>query len=415
MSDTCSRRAEREDGGRERPGASCRRRFLSGVDRNVVVAGFVSLFTDVSSEMIVPVLPLFLSNTLGAGPASIGIVEGVAEATAGILKFFSGWISDRTGRRKPLMVLGYGMSDLVKPLFSAARTWGQVLAIRFADRFGKGLRGAPRDALIADCADPRDRGRAYGFHRAMDTLGAAVGPLAAFALLAAYRGDYRAVFAWSAAPGLVAVVLLLVCLREGPGRPAGAQPAGTEVPGGSRKRGAGRRFALFAAATTVFALGNSSDAFLILRAQALGLEPSLVPLAYFTFNAAYALAAMPTGILSDRVGRRPVLIGGYLVFSAIYMGFAVAGRSWHAWPLFAVYGLYYAATEGVQKAYIADIVPPESRGAAIGLVNALTGIATLPASVTAGFLWEYVNPRAPFVAGAALSAAAASMMLLLRL
>ncbi len=403
-------------------------RLLEGIHRNVFVAGLVSLFTDISSEMIVPVLPLFLANTLKAGAASIGVIEGIAEATASLLKFLSGWVADRFGRRKPLMVVGYGLSNVLKPLYALCSTWGQVLAIRFGDRFGKGIRGTPRDALIADSTTPSNRGRAFGFHRAMDTLGAAIGPISAFVILGMAGGDYGAVFRWSTVPGLVAVVLLVAFLREGkPASRSVASPAAGpdgnplegRAPGSGHPRpqatGFGRKYVLFAVATMIFALGNSSDAFLILRAQDLGVAAPLVPLAYFTFNAVYSVFSFPAGIVSDRIGRRPVLVGGYLIFGAIYFGFGLARRAWQAWWLFALYGLYYAATEGIQKAYIADLVPEGGRGRAIGAINALTGICTLPASVVAGFMWQNVSPPAPFFLGGALAFIAAAWIVVFRL
>lgn len=381
----------------------------SGITRNVFVAGLVSLFTDISSEMIVPILPLFLTLTLKVPPTAIGLIEGLAESTASILKLFSGWFSDRMGRRKPLMLAGYGFSNIVKPLFGFSTSWGQVLTIRFADRFGKGIRGAPRDALIADSTTKENRGKAFGFHRAMDTLGAAIGPLSAFWIVSHFHGNYRLVFWWSAVPGLIAVLLLIFFLKE----KKAASQAAAEMPKLSF-RGLDPHLILFIISATVFALGNSSDAFLILRAKNLGLSVVQVPLAYFTFNATYSLASLPAGMLSDRLGRRPVLITGYLIFALIYLGFGLANRPWHVWMLFVLYGLYYAATEGIQKAYIADFVGKGRRGTAIGTFNALTGLATLPASVIAGFLWQHVTPAAPFYYGSALAVAAAAMLVVKR-
>lgn len=385
-----------------------------GLPRNVVVAGLASLFTDISSEMIVPVLPLFLTGPLAASAASVGLIEGVAEATASLLKVVSGWWSDRVAQRKPFMLLGYGLSNLIKPLLALSRTWPQVLIIRFADRFGKGVRGAPRDALIADSVGADRRGRAFGFHRMMDTFGAALGPLASFWILSNYHGDYRRVFWWSAVPGLVSVLVLALWLREGRrGVSSGADlAAGTSAPKAKTQEAGsigslGPAFAWLAAVAAVFALGNSSDAFLILRARDLGLPVALVPLAYFSFNAVYALLSFPAGSWSDRLGRRPLLIAGYLFFALIYFGFAMATQSWQVWPLFALYGLYYAATEGVQKAMVADLVPAGRRGTAIGLINGLTGLATLPASLVAGVLWQRLGFAWSFYYGAVAAALAA--------
>ncbi|MCL6517077.1 MAG: MFS transporter [Alicyclobacillus sp.] len=376
------------------------------------VTGLVSLFTDLSSEMIVPVLPLFLTAVLHVQAGEIGVIEGIAESTASVLKLFSGWLSDQMGRRKPLMLAGYGFSNLIKPLFAVCTSWGQVLFIRFADRFGKGVRGAPRDALIADAATEADRGRAFGFHRAMDTLGAALGPLTAFAVLAALPGHYRMVFWVSAVPGVIAVLLLLVFLRE-PRTPAPAH----------RRRGLprfgfralGGRFMGFSLIAALFALGNSSDAFLILRAQDVGMRAELIPLAYFTFNATYAVFAMPAGVLSDRIGRRGVLVLGYLIFAAIYLGFGVVTSPAGVWALFAVYGLYYAATEGIQKAYVADLVPSGQRGMAMGTFNAIIGLAALPASVVAGALWQAFGPLATFGVSAVCALLAAVLLMVFRI
>ena len=378
---------------------------FAGITRNVVVAGLVSLFTDISSEMIYPVLPLFLMNVLGAGAATVGLIEGIGEATASLLKVFSGWLSDRSGRRKPLMLIGYGLSDLTKPLLALTAAWPQVLAIRFADRFGKGLRGAPRDALIADATPPAVRGKAFGFHRAMDTTGAAIGPLAAFGMLALFANDYRLVFAVAAIPGVLAVLILAFALRER--RPGGHDGAAPRLGFASL----GRDYVVFVLIATLFAIGNSSDAFLILRAQDLGVAAALVPLAYFGFNIVHAVLAMPLGSLSDRVGRRGVIVAGYLVFAAVYVGFALAAQPWLVWPLFAAYGAYYALTEGVQRAYVTDLVPAQRRGSALGTFNAITGAAALPASIVGGLLWQEVAPAATFYYGAAFAALAALLFM----
>lgn len=374
------------------------------------MAGFVSLFTDISSEMLVPVLPLFLATVLHAPIRAIGLIEGVAEFTASLMKAFAGWISDRTGRRKPLMVMGYGLSNILKPLMAFTGTWGQVLAIRLSDRFGKGIRGAPRDALIADSTEPALRGKAFGLHRAMDTVGAAIGPLTAGAILWAWPGEYRKVFLWAAVPGAIAIVLVVLFLRE---TGSGRATAGPVVRNWGlslwRLNPALRRFVLIG---FLFALGNSSDAFLILRAQNLGLSGVLVTMAYFTFNFSYAILSYPLGALSDRIGRKPVMVGGFVAFALIYFGFGMASQAWQVWPLFLCYGLYYAGTEGIQKAYITDHAGPEQRGTAVGVYNALTGLAALPASILAGVLWERLGPAVPFWVGSGTAAVSALLLLL---
>ncbi len=377
---------------------------------NVWIAGLISLFTDVSSEMLVPVLPLFLANTLGTPIRAIGLIEGLAETTASVVKAASGWLSDRMGRRKPLMAWGYGLSNALKPLLGFTGTWGQVLAIRVADRFGKGVRGAPRDALLADSTEPAQRGRAFGLHRAMDTVGAAIGPLLAWLILLRGPGHYRVVFWWAAVPGIVAVALLVAFLRETGVGPRGNGPILRNW--SLSLRFLSPRLRRFMLVGVLFALGNSADAFLILRAQDLGLAAALVPLAYFIFNASYALLSYPAGALSDKVGRKPVMGVGFAVFALIYFGFGAATRSWMAWPLFLLYGLYYAGTEGIQKAYIVDHADSDQRGTAVGVYNALTGLAALPASLVAGLLWDGIGPAAPFYLGSATAAVSALLLLL---
>ncbi|WP_303802886.1 MFS transporter [Alicyclobacillus macrosporangiidus] len=387
-------------------------RKVAGLNPVIFVTGLVSLFTDLSSEMIVPVLPLFLTSVLQVQVGEVGVIEGIAESTASVLKLFSGWISDRMGRRKPLMLAGYGFSNLVKPLFALSTSWGQVLAIRFADRFGKGVRGAPRDALIADSTLPEERGKAFGFHRALDTVGAALGPLTAFAVLALFHENYRTVFWVSAVPGILAILLLAFCLKEKVHERLVNERSALPKIG---FRSLGKRFIGFSLIATLFALGNSSDAFLILRAQDVGMAASHIPLAYFTFNVTYSVLAMPAGVLSDRIGRRTVLVLGYLIFAAIYLGFGVAKNSAWIWGLFVVYGLYYAATEGIQKAYVADLVPRGQRGMAMGTFNALTGLVTLPASILAGELWQAFGPMATFGASAICAVLAAILLVVFRI
>ena len=379
--------------------------------RNVWVAGLVSLFTDISSEMIVPVLPLYLTGVLGAPAMVVGLIEGVAETSASLTKSVSGWLSDQVGRRKPLMVFGYGLSNLIKPLLGLTTGAGQVLAIRFADRFSKGVRGAPRDALIADSTPPDLRGRAFGLHRALDTVGAAIGPLLAALLLVLYADNFRAVFWWTAVPGGISVLRLLAFLR-----PPGARAAARGVP---RRQGwslslrpLAPRLRWFVLISTLFALGNSADAFLVLRARGLGLAAGMVPLAYFLFNTTYALLSYPAGALSDRIGRRPVIIAGFLAFALIYAGFGAATQPWQVWGLFALYGLYYAGTEGIARAYLTDHAPAERRGSAIGVFNAYTGLAALPASWLAGLLWDRWGPPATFFCSAAIALLAAVLLAL---
>lgn len=380
-----------------------RQRVISG---NVLWAGVVSALTDVASEMIAPVLPLFLTTVLRAPVTAVGLIEGVAESTASVLRAFAGWHSDRAGRRKPLVVAGYSLSNLTKPLLATAGSWTQVLLIRFADRVGKGVRGAPRDALIAYSVAAERRGLAFGFHRAMDTLGAVVGPLVTFAMLASLHGSYRAVFWAATIPGVLAIAIAALALRDV------ARPADAEQRPALALRGLGGGFLALTAVVTLFALGNSSDAFLILRARNLGMEPAVIPLAYFAFNAVYAALATPAGWLSDRIGRRVPLVGGYAIFALVYLGFALAREAWAAGALFVAYGAYPALTEGVQRALVVDLVPVGLRATALGTFATSTGLALLPASVIAGVLWDRVGPAAPFFYGAATAAAAAVLLVI---
>jgi MFS family permease len=377
-----------------------------GVSKIIFLVGFVSFLTDFSSEMIVPILPLFLTNVLHTSMGTIGIIEGVAESTASVLKLFSGWLSDQMGKRKPLMMFGYGLSNLIKPLFALTTSGWQVLLIRFGDRFGKGLRGAPRDALLADSTTKEQRGKAFGYHRAMDTMGAVMGPLIAYGILAAYQGQYRLVFWVSAIPGILAVIVLFFFLKEKNGQ---APEKRRGLPKISFKQ-MNRKFVFFTLVSTLFALGNSSDAFLVLQAQHVGMKDALIPLAYLAFNLTYMFFSLPAGILSDRIGRRPVIVAGFLIFAIIYLGFGLVKNTFGIWLLFIFYGLYYAATEGIQKAYVADLVPKGKRGTAMGTFNACTGLAALPASIIAGFLWESFGPFVTFSVSSLLALMAALLM-----
>ena len=385
-------------------------RLTRGLSRNVLALGAVSLFTDISSEMISPVRILFLVFVLGTPLPIAGTIEGIAESSSSILKVFSGWLADRVERRKPVIVTGYALSNCMKPLLALAGSWTAALGLIVVDRFGKGLRTSPRDAVLAESALPEYRGKAFGLHRGMDTLGAAIGPLFAVAILAVSHGDLRAVFAWTALPGAIAVVVAFIFLREvRHKRPAREPAARLDV----RKRAAslGAPFWIFTAIATLFSLGNSSDAFIFLRTE--GLEQSLeaVPLIFFVFNLVYALLAVPLGSLSDRRGRLPVLLMGYIAFAAVYLGWAVANQGWNAWILFLIYGVYAAATEGVGKAMVADLIPRERRGLAFGWFAGLTGLAALPSNIIGGVLWSEIGPSATFLFGAAVAGMAAVCLL----
>jgi MFS family permease len=377
---------------------------VSGVKRPVFILGIVSFLTDVSSEMVYPLVPLFLTSALGAPVAAVGLIEGVAESAASVFKTIGGWASDRLRMRRPLVFVGYALSAAAKPLLAAAYVWPVALAVRFGDRTGKGIRTAPRDALVADVTPPSLRGRAFGFHRAADTLGAVLGPAVALALLAAYSDNFRLIFVLAFVPAAAGVALVAL-VRE---RPAPA-PGPREGAFAWRQMGAG--FYVFLGISLVFALGNSSDAFLLLRAKDVGLGNSEVVLSYMLFNLVYAAAAMPAGIASDRLGRRNVIALGFAVFGAVYIGFGLAGRGAAVWPLFAVYGLHMALTEGVARAFVADFVPSERRATALGLYQGAMGAMILLSSVIAGILWDVVDPAAPFFLGGGTALAALVLLL----
>ncbi len=380
---------------------------LCGMRRNIFFAGIVSFFMDFSSEMVYPLVPLFLSSVLGVQKSVIGLIEGIAESTASLLKVFSGWLSDRLGHRKWLMAIGYGISTLSRPLVATAPNWSQVLASRFMDRFGKGIRNAPRDALIAESCLENQFGRSFGFHRAMDTLGAVVGPAVAFGLLAYFNGQYRLVFWLSMIPGALAVLTILFFIRET--RACPSDPVERPRLGWSSFSGS---YKFFIVVVTLFSLGNSSDVFLILRAQNVGISVAVIPLVYLVFNVVYSLGALPSGILSDRIGPKPIILLAFGFFGLIYLGFALASQPIHIWLLFIAYGLFMAMTEGVQKAFLATLIPAEFKATGYGLYNTLVGLAVLPASLIGGALWDRLGPQATFLFGTATAGASALLFLL---
>jgi MFS family permease len=375
-----------------------------GLGRNVLALSAVSLLTDVATEMTYPLLPLFLAS-LGATATAVGVIEGAAESTAALLKLVSGWWSDRLSRRKPLVLAGYTVASVIRPLIGLAQSASQVLAIRVADRVGKGIRSSPRDALIADSVDPAIRGRAFGFHRAADHAGAVIGPLLAFALLRWEGLDLRTLFLWTAVPGALAVVTLLFGVREVP-RQAPVRAA--QVPhSADPKVRLGRRFWALLTVLLIFTLGNSTDAFLLLRAADLGVDKSLIPILWAMLHVVKSAASTPGGALSDRVGRKPLLVAGWLVYAGVYFALGRASAEWHAWALFAVYGIYFGLTEGVEKALVADLVPAERRGAAFGWYNLALGLGALPASLLFGALWDRWGAATAFSFGAAMALLAA--------
>lgn len=376
---------------------------------NILILGIVSLLTDVSSEMVYPLLPLFLISKLGATPAIVGIIEGIAESLASILKVFSGAISDKLGKRKPLTIGGYSSAAIGKILLVYAASWHTVLLGRVVDRFGKGVRTAPRDALIAESAEEGKRGAAFGLHRFMDTLGAAIGIVLAYFLLTGYKGDYHKVFLVSTVPALLGVAFLFLVKEKGRQQKA-EKTTGPSEPRGllSRWKDLNPRLRAFLIVTFVFTLGNSSNQFLLLRAKDVGFSSSSVILLYLVYNLVSAGFSYPAGRVSDRLGRRTLLVLGYLMYGLVYMGFAFVSRQSTVWFLFAAYGLYTAFTEGVEKALVADIAPKDQKATLMGLHATLVGIGLLPASTIAGFLWNSLGPKAPFMFGGFMGIAAAA-------
>jgi MFS family permease len=385
--------------------------------RNVWAVGVTSFFMDVSSEMVINILPLFLANVLGVQTSIIGLIEGIAEATASILKLFSGWLSDKMGGRKWLAVLGYALSAVSKPFFYIASSWELIAGVRWADRVGKGIRTAPRDALVADSVSKEVRGLAFGVHRAMDTAGAMVGVIiAVVAVWLAQKNTlnlskftFQTLVLISLLPAFLAVLSLVIGAKDVPVKGQRAAPKFS-------LRSMGQPFIVFLVIVSIFTLGNSSDAFLVLRAQNLGVTVIGILIMLVMFNLIYSLISTPAGSLSDRIGRRRLITGGWLVYALIYLGFAFAQAAWQVWVLYVIYGLYYGMAFGTANALVADLVPEELRGTAYGTYNAIIGILAFPASLIAGLLWQGTGawkgfgPSAPFLFGGTLALIAALLI-----
>lgn len=383
---------------------------IKDLPRNLWAVSVTSFLMDISSEMVINILPLFLSSVLGIKTNIIGIIEGIAEATSSILKVFSGWLSDKMRSRKWLAVLGYGLSAIIKPLFYFANSWSAVAAIRWGDRVGKGIRTAPRDALVADSVKPELRGLAFGLHRAADTAGAMLGIL--IATLVVWRvqatgiglqeNTFRVIVLISIIPAFLAVLALILGTRE-------VKVEGVRQAPKISFKGLGKNFLVFMLIVGIFDLGNSSDAFLVLRAQERGMSVLNILIMLVVFNLVYTLVSTPAGGLSDRIGRRKVIIGGWMIYALIYLGFALAKNEIHVFLLYIAYGIYYGMAYGTAKAMIGDLVPEEMRGTAFGTYNAVLGILDFPASLIAGLLWSGIGkwagfgPSAPFYFGAALA------------
>ena len=396
------------------------RRKIWGVKPNVFFLGTVSFLTDVSSEMTFTLVPLFLANVLGATTTIIGLIGGLSESTDALFRIYSGWLSDRLGKRKSLAVAGYTISTIAKPFMYLASNWGAVLGVRFGDRVGKGIRTSSRDALLADSAPPGERGKSFGFHRAMDTSGAVTGLAIAALVIYLVQGGglelslktYQWLVLIGIVPAILAVVILVKFVRERESKPSPVSHPRRGFNLIKLAAGFDTRFKIFLVIMALFTLGNSSDFFVVMRAQNLEVSVLHITLMLVLFNATYAAVALPAGKLSDRIGRKRVMAMGWGVYALVYLGFALAGEAWQVWLLFAGYGVYYGIAEGVARAFVADLVPAEKRGTAYGLYHGVVGLSLLPASLIAGWLWQAFSPEAPFFFGAGLAALAAIGMLL---
>lgn len=380
---------------------------LLGIPKNVFVMGLVSFFNDIASEMIYPIVPIFLTSVLGVPVSVVGLIEGIAESTASILKVFSGWMSDKLKRRKPFIIVGYSLSAISKAVLASATIWPIVLLGRFIDRFGKGTGTSPRDALIAESAQPEQRGKAFGFHRALDTAGAVVGPLAAIILLQTFHNNYTLIFSLAIVPSVIGVLLLLLYVRE--------QHKTQEKKFTALKWSViPLPFKNFLLVSAIFAIGNSSDAFLILRSQDLGLSVTATVLAYVLFNFVYAIFSTPIGAISDKIGAKKILILGFFLFALIYISFGLIHQSFFLWLLFPLYGVYMALTEGISKAYISNLASSEKLGSLLGLYQTIIGLCAFLASLIAGVLWSNVAISAPFLFGGITSIIAAILLIIFK-
>lgn len=387
-----------------------------GLSRNVLALSAVSLLNDTSSEIIYPLLPVFLAITLGATPFAIGLIEGFAESLSSLLKLFSGYLSDRLGNRKLPVFAGYALASVVRPLLAFVTSWQQVLAVRVADRVGKGIRVAPRDALLAASVDPAKRGLAFGFNRAADHLGAVIGPAAAFALLFFLASDhanpsaddYRLVFLFASVPVALGLFIIIFFVRD---ESAKFETLQDKEPLHLSLRGFDGNFKKFLVVIALFTLSNSTDAFLLLRAGQAGIAPAVLPLLWMALHLSKVFSSLVFGDLSDRVGRRKLIFSGWIVYALVYCGFAFVSQPWQAFVLFVLYGVYFGLTEGVEKALVADLVPEDKRGTAYGLYNLAFGITVFPASLLFGLLWTSYSASTAFLFSAAISLAAAVLLL----
>ncbi len=376
---------------------------ILGIDRNIFFVGMTSFLTDITTKMIYAVMPLFLI-TLGASKMELSLIEGIAESTASVLKALSGWWSDKIRKNKPFMVIGYAFTAILSPLFSLVTTPLQVLIIRFCERVGKGIRTAPRDSLIASSSGS-DKGKGFGFHKAMDNSGAIIGPLLASGILLLFPSNYRMVFILAAIPGLLGLLSIIYFVKE-------AKSENNAPLARITFKDFSKKYYIFLGIVFIFTLGNSTDALLLVKASDIGIQAAFIPLIYLIFNSVSVVFSIPAGILSDKIGRERLIIFGYLLYSIIYFGFGRTNSKVVLILLFALYGLYSAATDGVQKALVSDLIDNNKRGTGLGIYNCLVGITLLPASVIAGLLYDNINNRAPFYYGSILALTAAMLMII---
>lgn len=392
------------------------RRYVS-MPRNVLALSVVSFLNDTSSEIIYPLLPAFLALALGASPFAIGLIEGFAESIASLLKLFSGYLSDRFGTRKLPVFVGYSLAAIMRPFLAFVTSWPQVLVVRMTDRVGKGIRGAPRDALIAESVARSERGFAFGFNRASDHLGAVFGPVAAFLLLVIFAVDpqdptireYQQVFLFASVPVVIGLIVIAFFVKDN-----AKKPAATPAPIKFSLKGFDGNFKRYLVVVAVFTLSNSTDAFLLLRATQAGISPAVLPLLWMTLHFSKVVFSLVGGGLSDRFGRKQLIITGWLIYAAVYAGFSFVNAPWQCWILFVVYGAYFGMTEGVEKAFVADMVPEDKRGTAYGLYNLAFGITVFPASLLFGLLWNEFGVAAAFLTSAGVSIIAIFMLLTIR-
>lgn len=379
--------------------------FMKGITLNVIILGFVSLFTDLSSQMVFPLIPLFLKNVLGAGGAVVGLVEGAAETTASLLKVFSGYWSDKIEKRKPFVLIGYGISSLMKPLFAFSYIWQSVLGIRIAERVGKGIRDAPRDVIVANSCDENVRGKAYGIHRFMDGIGSIFGAVLAFLLLPLF--GFRKVFLLAFIPSIIAVLLILFVKEK---KHKHIESKSLEVSFKSLTP----QLKYFICIATIFALGNFGYAFLLLRAINLGLESQTAILLYIIYYISYSIFIIPAGMFSDKIGRKRVILMGYGLFGSTSLGLIFVSSLSQIISLFISYGIFYAMIDGVQRAFVVDLSPPSIKGTALGTFHTSTGLAALPAGLIAGLLWDKISPETTFIFGFVISITAITLFLNLK-